>query len=540
VRDEIASAIIARVDAQSDRVGPYVLVRPLGEGGMGRVYLARDPSGAPVAVKTMRPELAAREEFRRRFGKEADAARRVARFCTAPVLDAGFDGGVAYLVTEYVDGPDLAEVVRRQGPLTGSNLEALAVGVATALAAIHQAGVVHRDLKPSNVLLSPVGPRVIDFGIAQLADPATQFTLAHSMGTPAYMSPEQAKGEQVTPAGDIFAWGSLMTFAGTGRPPFGTGGAAELIYRVVNHAPVLDGLDERIRPLVERALDKDPARRPTAQQLLDRLLGRSEVRVDTATKVVTESWTPVLAPPQGAPGLSTVPAGHPYGSGPQHAPAGPSALPGGPYAPAGPPGPQQAPGGQAGPVTGARPGGQAVPQPGGAGAPARPRRRWPAAVLTAVVAAAAGAAITLLAVRPWGPSAAEPGTPETVSTIEALGSRLEIRVDSLVRDGGTVRLQWTVKNIGENNAPLAGKLGAGALDSTVSRVSLVPPGVASPIYPARKDDACRCTHIPYAPFNGGQQVQLFAIYENVPEDVDHVDIDMGPLGMVRNVAVTPA
>uniref|UniRef100_UPI00066BA68D serine/threonine-protein kinase n=1 Tax=Nonomuraea sp. SBT364 TaxID=1580530 RepID=UPI00066BA68D len=299
------------------KVGPYVLVRKLGEGGMGFVHLARDESGRQVALKMMRPELAAREEFRRRFGKEAEAARRVARFCTAPVLDAGFDAGTAYLVTEFVDGPDLSGVIQRHGPMTGSNLEALAVGVATALAAIHQAGVVHRDLKPSNVLLSPVGPRVIDFGIAQLADTAElPFTVARSMGTPAYMSPEQAKGEPVTPAGDIFAWGALMAYAGTGRPPFGTGGVAEVVYRVINHAPVLDGLDERIRALAERALDKDPARRPTAQQLLDRLLGRTEVPVDTATQMVSETWTPVLRPAQGTHAAAPPSPGH---AGPGHA-----------------------------------------------------------------------------------------------------------------------------------------------------------------------------------------------------------------------------
>ncbi|MDP4509104.1 serine/threonine-protein kinase [Nonomuraea turcica] len=278
------------------RVGPYGLVRKLGEGGMGVVYLAEDPAGRRVALKTMRPELAAREEFRRRFGKEAEAARRVARFCTAPVLDAGFDGGTAYLVTEYVEGPDLSAVVRR-APLTGANLEALAIGVATALAAIHQAGVVHRDLKPSNVLLSPVGPRVIDFGIAQLADTSTPATIAQSMGTPAYMSPEQAKGDMVAQASDIFSWGALVAYAGTGRPPFGTGGAAEVVYRVINHVPVLDGLDERIRPLVERALEKDPARRPTAQGLMDQLLGRPEVPVAAATRMVSETWTPVVSPP---------------------------------------------------------------------------------------------------------------------------------------------------------------------------------------------------------------------------------------------------
>ncbi|TMR91612.1 serine/threonine-protein kinase [Nonomuraea basaltis] len=459
------------------RVGPYGLVRKLGEGGMGVVYLAEDPAGRRVALKTMRPELAAREEFRRRFGKETSLARRVARFCTAPVLDAGFDNGIAYLVTEYVEGPDLSAVVRQQ-PLTGANLEALAVGVATALAAIHQAGVVHRDLKPSNVLLSPVGPRVIDFGIAQLAGPAAEApaTVAQSMGTPAYMSPEQAKGEQVTQASDIFSWGALVAYAGTGRPPFGTGGVAEVVYRVINHAPVLDGLDERIRPLVERALDKDATRRPTAQRLMDLLLGRPEVPVEAATRAVSETWTPVVSPP--------------------------------------PP---------------------AVSPPAAA-----PKRRSWAPLLVGVVAAALGAVVTLAVVRPWEQRGAEPGTPAVASTLDALGSTFRVQVDSLVRQGTTVRLQWTVKNVGTENAPLHGKFGKDVWDGTVSKVSIVPPGVGNPIYPARKGDACQCAEVPNAPFQGGTQVQLWAVFDGLPTDAEQVDVDLGPLGVIRNVAVTSA
>ncbi|GAB3901545.1 hypothetical protein GCM10027612_65120 [Microbispora bryophytorum subsp. camponoti] len=176
-------------------IGPYIPVRRLGEGGMGIVYLARDPEGRQVALKVMRPELAAQEEFRARFRKEAEAAKRVARFCTAPLLDAGQDGDRHYLVTEYVDGPDLSAVIDAQGPLPGSNLDALAVGVATALAAIHEAGIVHRDLKPSNILLSPLGPRVIDFGVAHLADTLAERT-GTVIGTPSYMPPEQARGSR--------------------------------------------------------------------------------------------------------------------------------------------------------------------------------------------------------------------------------------------------------------------------------------------------------------------------------------------------------
>ncbi|MFD0467211.1 DJ-1/PfpI family protein [Nonomuraea thailandensis] len=212
---------LARVSAMNgDRVvGGYTLRRLLGRGGMGEVHLAATPTGGLAAVKLIHPHLAGDPVFRRRFEREAAAARRVARFCTAPVLDAGIDGNVAYLVTEYVKGPDLAQAVHEQGPLSGANLEALAVGVATALSAIHGAGVIHRDLKPSNVLLSPLGPRVIDFGVAQLVNDsmASQAIL----GTPAFMAPEQARGEPLTPAADVFAWGGVIAFAGTGGRPSG-------------------------------------------------------------------------------------------------------------------------------------------------------------------------------------------------------------------------------------------------------------------------------------------------------------------------------
>ncbi|MFG1956241.1 serine/threonine-protein kinase [Nonomuraea sp. NPDC049028] len=549
------------MDAQR-RVGPYTLVKKLGEGGMGFVYLAEDPTGRRVALKMMRPELAAREEFRRRFGKEAEAARRVARFCTAPVLDAGFEGGTAYLVTEYVEGPDLSGVVVRQGPLTGSNLEALAVGVATALAAIHQAGVVHRDLKPSNVLLSAVGPRVIDFGIAQLADAGgAPVTIAQSMGTPAYMSPEQAKGEQVTSASDIFSWAALVAYAGIGRPPFGSGGVAEVVYRVINHAPVLDGLDERIRPLVERALDKDPVRRPTAQQLLDRLLGRTEVPVAAATRLVSDTWTPLApTPPSAAPPFATPSSATPSSATPSLASpfsASPSSAttPGatrpdsrlaGPSA-----GPAEGP--SAGVVAGSSPGSVGGPSTGALGGPpaaagegsfggrrAAGRRRWLGPVAAAALAAVLGVGATLAVLRPWQERVAEPGTPAVTRTLDALDTTFQVRIDSLVRQGTTARLQWTVKNVGKNNAPLYDKFGASTLDNTVSKVSIVPPGVGKPLYPARKDNACQCADVPTASFGGGMQLQLWAVFEGVPQDAEHVDVNLGPLGTIKNVALSSA
>ncbi|WP_371782356.1 serine/threonine-protein kinase [Streptosporangium subroseum] len=275
-------------------IGGYVLRRELGRGGMGVVHLATTPAGGLAAVKVIHPQLAGDPDFRRRFDREVAAARSVARFCTAPVLDAGIEGGVAYLVTEYVKGPDLAQAVREQGPLSGADLEALAVGIATALHAIHGAGVIHRDLKPSNVLLSPLGPRVIDFGIAQLVD--SQSLASQSiLGTPAFMAPEQVRGEPLTPATDVYAWGGVIAFAGTGRLPFGGGSPSEVLYRIVNEGPNLDGLDETMRAVVERAMAKDPARRPSAQRLLDELIG-GRPTLATATQVVEHTLAVARAP----------------------------------------------------------------------------------------------------------------------------------------------------------------------------------------------------------------------------------------------------
>ncbi|MFJ2032418.1 serine/threonine-protein kinase [Streptosporangium sp. NPDC087985] len=274
----------------SQVIGGYALRRVLGRGGMGTVHLATTPTGGLAAVKVINPELARDPAFRRRFEREVAAARLVARFCTAPVLDAGLDGEVAYLVTEYVKGPDLAGAVRDQGPMAGSDLEALAVGIAVALNAIHGAGVIHRDLKPSNVLLSPLGPRVIDFGIAKLVDGDSLASQA-ILGTPAFMAPEQVRGEELTPAADIYAWGGVIVFAGTGRLPFGGGAPAEVLYRIVNEGPHLDGLDERMRGFVERAMAKDPAARPSARELLGELVGGRDLTPATATQVVERTWT---------------------------------------------------------------------------------------------------------------------------------------------------------------------------------------------------------------------------------------------------------
>jgi hypothetical protein len=296
---------------------------------MGTVYLAESPASVRVAIKVIRPELAGDAAFIERFRREVGAARRVAGFCTAQVLDASLDGPAPYLVTEYVDGVRLDLVVERDGPLAASNLEGLAVGVAAACAAIHAAEVVHRDLKPGNVLLSYFGPRVIDFGIARALDDASAaITRAGSvMGTPAWMAPEQFGNAPVTTAADIFAWGGLVAYAGTGRLAFGRGPVEVLTYRIVHQPPDLGGLAEPLRQLVERAMAKDPALRPSARGLLAELLGDdagAEPRNmgHEVTKVLRRTW--VQEPTQPPPPLPPPGWAGQQGSGGQSTPAGPT------------------------------------------------------------------------------------------------------------------------------------------------------------------------------------------------------------------------
>jgi serine/threonine protein kinase len=277
------------------RLGPYQIVGRLGEGGMGTVFLATDTTargGAPVAIKVIRSEYARDEVFRARFRREAEAARRVAPFCTAQVLDAVLDGEVAYLVTEFIEGPTLAAWIAQGGPLRGSMLDSLATGVAAALNGIHTAGIVHRDLKAGNVLLSRLGPKVIDFGIARTTDHAVAHTDSGPViGTPAYMAPEQFDGK-ITAASDVFAWGCVITYAATGRTPFGAGTPYELMRRVINDEPDLSGLEPRLRDLVGRSLRKRPEQRPTARELLLALVGDGADPVLATTRMLDAAdWT---------------------------------------------------------------------------------------------------------------------------------------------------------------------------------------------------------------------------------------------------------
>jgi predicted Ser/Thr protein kinase len=270
-------------------LGGYELLGRLGEGGMGTVYLGRGDNGLRVAIKTVRPEFSHEAEFRERFRSEVNRAKQVPPFSTAEVLGADPDHDPPYLIVEYVDGPSLATVVKDHGPLSGSALHGVAVGIATALTAIHGAGVIHRDLKPGNVLLAQGGVKVIDFGIARAFEATSQHTRTDQMvGTVAYMAPERfdpANGRQVTAAADIFAWGTVVAYAARGRTPFAADSAPATAMRILTQPPDLAGVPESLRTLVERALAKDPDERPTARELLDVLLAGGATPPETAAAV---------------------------------------------------------------------------------------------------------------------------------------------------------------------------------------------------------------------------------------------------------------
>lgn len=261
------------------RIAGYWLAARLGAGGQGTVYEAYDGAGQRVAVKVLRPELVSRPEIASRFAKEVLAAQRVESFCTARVIEAGSEGERPYIVSEFVPGRYLRKAVRDSGPLTGDALVRLATGVATALAAIHRAGVVHRDLKPDNILLGPDGPRVIDFGIARTEDMSLTAT-GHLMGTPGYMGPEVLTGHRASDAADVFAWGAVVLFAATGRDPFHGENIGQIVVQVTEHHPDLAPLPPALRELVGRALSKTPAERPSSTELLLLLLGGPEPDAD--------------------------------------------------------------------------------------------------------------------------------------------------------------------------------------------------------------------------------------------------------------------
>ena len=278
-------------------VGAYEVVGFLGEGGMGIVFLGRARDGRLVAIKVVREELARHPEFRARFRREAESAQRVPRFCTAEVLDADPEAAAPYLVTEFIDGPTLEHVVAVEGPLQRAELDQLGVAMAAALAGIHSTGVIHRDLKPSNVLLSRLGPRVIDFGIASAVDAIRLTADGQALGTPTYMAPEQLEGFPV-PASDVFCWGGVMAFAATGRKPFGTGPIPDIAARIMYEQPDLAGLSGALLDIVAAAMQKDPAARPTPANLLE-LLGVSGTDPAQAARTIMEGHGPPAQNPAG-------------------------------------------------------------------------------------------------------------------------------------------------------------------------------------------------------------------------------------------------
>ena len=262
-------------DGDPPRIGRYRLTARLGAGGMGVVYLGMNKDGSQAAIKVLRPELADDQEFRTRFQREVALLTRVQGLCTVRVIEADTASAKPFLATEYADGPSLAEHVGQHGPLGPGMLDGLATGLAEALTAIHEAGVVHRDLKPSNVLLTQAGPKVIDFGIAQAMDATALTRTGMAVGSPGYMSPEQVMGRAGQPA-DIFSWGLTVAFAASGQPPFGTGPTEAILYRIIHGSPDITAVPATLRPLVQATLVKNPDDRPTAAELLSQLTPGTE------------------------------------------------------------------------------------------------------------------------------------------------------------------------------------------------------------------------------------------------------------------------
>ncbi|MFF5210780.1 protein kinase [Streptosporangium sp. NPDC000396] len=257
------------------RLGPFRIVGRIGEGGQGIVYLGVNEAGERAAIKLLHVKFSGDAIARSRFAREARAAQRVASFCTAGVVDVDLEGDTPYIASEYIEGRSLREVVETDGPLRGVALQRLAIGTATALTAIHHAAIVHRDFKPDNVLIAADGPRVVDFGIARIIDSTGTIT-SRAIGTPAYMAPEQISGSDVGPHTDVFAWGATIAFAATGETVFAGDSIAVVLNRILNHEVDVSVMPEPLRGVVRSALSKSPAARPSADQILLRMLGHPE------------------------------------------------------------------------------------------------------------------------------------------------------------------------------------------------------------------------------------------------------------------------
>lgn len=252
-------------------VGSFRLHRRLGAGGMGVVYLGSDRRGQRVALKVIRPDLAEDQEFRSRFAREVSAARRIRGGCTARLVAADLEADRPWFATQYVPGPSLHDKVAEEGPLAAAEVASIGAALSEGLVAVHEAGVVHRDLKPSNILLSPKGPRIIDFGIAWATGASTLTHVGTAVGSPGFLAPEQVRGAAVTPATDVFSLGATLAYAAMADSPFGHGSSEVMLYRVVHEEPQLHDVHDALAPLVRACLAKDPEERPSTLQLSMRL-----------------------------------------------------------------------------------------------------------------------------------------------------------------------------------------------------------------------------------------------------------------------------
>lgn len=252
-------------------VGSFRLHRRLGAGGMGVVYLGSDRRGQRVALKVIRPDLAEDQEFRSRFAREVSAARRIRGGCTARLVAADLEADRPWFATQYVPGPSLHDKVADEGPLSAADVASVGAALSEGLVAVHEAGVVHRDLKPSNILLSPKGPRIIDFGIAWATGASTLTHVGTAVGSPGFLAPEQVRGAAVTPATDVFSLGATLAYAATADSPFGHGSSEVMLYRVVHEEPHLSGVPDALAPLLLACLAKVPEERPSTLELSLRL-----------------------------------------------------------------------------------------------------------------------------------------------------------------------------------------------------------------------------------------------------------------------------
>lgn len=309
-------------------VGSFKLHRRLGAGGMGVVYLGSDKKGQRVALKVIRPDLAEDQEFRSRFAREVSAARRIRGGCTARLVAADLEADRPWFATQYVPGPSLHDKVADEGSLSAAEVAAIGAALSEGLVAVHEAGVVHRDLKPSNILLSPKGPRIIDFGIAWATGASTLTHVGTAVGSPGFLAPEQVRGATVTPATDVFSLGATLAYASMADSPFGHGSSEVMLYRVVHEEPQLHGVPDALAPLVRACLAKDPEERPSTLQLSLRLKeiatreaqGLGEVRppspraaeADRPTGRLADTYPDQQRRPQGTPpprGTSSSPRG---------------------------------------------------------------------------------------------------------------------------------------------------------------------------------------------------------------------------------------